>query len=344
MAKDSIITAPITKYDEYIERNKDSNPPVVETIKEPDFIKNVNLKEDYNTRRILHNELMEVKGIPYLFVTTPMLNLNTDNIKKDSYLSWMANTNPSVLSMLSYGNVQSNAYSTTNPFIPLLFNHALSFDAKDTVSKTKEVGETFYGYKLTLPAADVDSIVGDEVSIRYRDQQGLPVLHLHKTWFEYHNKVRRGLLAPSRDAILNHYLDYTSSIYFFLTEMDGETLQYWCKMTGVAPINVPYSVFGGEWNNHDIIEYTIQYVYSFKEDLNPDILLDFNKLTYGKSLELNYERTGGSVVNSITQKAQTGMLYSPYEGNAMKKPHIVLGTRQAENNTLGTPKYKLIFT
>lgn len=348
MAKDSIVTGPVVPYETYRQNALNSDPPVLETVAEPSFIKDVNMKTQYNTKRLLHNETMEVRGIPHIFITTPMLNLTQENIDRDSYLSYLSTTQPDVLSMLSYGK---GNFSTSSPFIKMLTNYAMSFDTKDSVSKTKEIGETFYGYKITIPGADVDSIVGDEVSIKYRDGSGLPVLNLHKAWFDYHNKVRRGLLAPSRDAILNHYLDYTSSIYFFLTEMDGTTLQYWCKLTGIVPINVPYSVFGGEWNSHELIEYTIQYVYSFKEDMDPSILLDFNKLNSDnkQGLEINYtEKETGSLVSAMTQNAlsKEKRIYSPYEDNAKGKPLIVQGARKSDSDTgskTGQSKFRLIY-
>lgn len=332
----------------YYEKNKSNKRnTVVPVIEEPSFIKDVNFLEEFNTKRLLHNINFEVKGIPHIFITTPMLNLSQDNISKDSYLSWLADTYPKVLSMLSYGNSESGSYNTTSPFITLLSNTAMSFDAKDSVSKTKEIGETFYGYKLTIPAADVDSFVGDEIGIKYRDLPGLPVLNLHKAWFDYHNKVRRGILSPKREAILNHYIDYSSSIYYVLTEMDGETIQYWCKLTGLAPINVPYSAFSSDWSNHEIIEYSIQYVYSFKEEMNPEILLDLNKLSTGKSLDFSYNYNSdsgtGSLMSSIVQPAQHNKIYSPYEDNGGKKPLIVKGTRQMTNGLQGNSKYKIIY-
>lgn len=313
---------------------------------ELDFLKDTNFITEYNTNRLLHNTEFGIKGIPYIFFTTPMLNLTKDNCNSDSFLSYMAAMNPEVLSLLSYGNATNSSYATSSPFIKLLSNTAVSFDAKDSVSKTKEVGETFYGYKLTLPGADVDSIVGDEISIKYRDLPGLPVLQLHKVWFDYHNAVRRGNLIPNRDAITNHYLDYTSSIYYFLCGMDGKTIEYFCKLTGVVPINVPYSTFSSDWQSHELVEYNVQYVYSFKEDMNPDILLDFNKLVIGDTdLSLIYTENNGTTTiprgiqqndfnSSIPENNRT-----VYEKSPKPRPVIVVDKK---SNGL-KPKFKLVF-
>lgn len=313
---------------------------------EVDFLKDTNPFTEYNTKRLLHQREFGVKGIPYIFFTTPMLNLTKANCDSDSFLSYMASMNPEVLSLLNYGTATDSMYATASPFIKLLSNTAMSFDAKDSVSKTKEVGETFYGYKLTLPAADVDSIVGDEISIKFRDLPGLPVLNLHKAWFDYHNAVRRGHLVPNREAITNHYIDYASSIYYFLCGMDGQTIEYFCKLTGVAPINVPYSTFSSDWQSHELVEYNVQYVYSFKEDMNPEILLDFNKLATGSpDLSINFKNNNGtSLIPAGTQKIgydfqipENNM--SVYQKSPKTLPMIVLSNNSWEDKQ----KFKLVF-
>lgn len=254
-----------------------------------DFIKDVNLYTKYNTNRLLDCVDFAVKGIPYIFFTTPMMNMTTNNCGQDSFLTYMQSTHPDLLSMLSYGSSSNNKHATTSPFIKLLSNLSRSFEPKDASSKTKEVGENFVGVKLTLPSSNVDSYVGDEFSIRFNDMRELPMLKLLNAWFVYHNNVRKGVISPTEDAIENHYIDYLSSVFFFVTEMDGETIQYWSKYTGVAPINVPFSNFSSEWSNHDLIEYSASFVYSFKEDMNPDTLVDFNKVSTGQGMEVNFD-------------------------------------------------------
>lgn len=325
-------------------------------LKEPDFLKEVDMMEDFNTKRTQVHPHAVVKGIPYIFFSTPMMNMTKANCDRHSSLLYLAKTQPNLLSALNYGIGElTDSYFTSSPFIKLLSNTAMSFEPKDSVSKTKEVGETFYGFKLTLPAADVDSIVGDEISIKYHDLAGLPVLNLHKAWFDYHNGVRRGSITPRKDAIDKHYIDYVSSIYYFVTDLDGETILYWCKLTGVAPLNVPFSSLSSEWQNRDLIEYSIQYTYSFKEDMDPDIFLDFNKLSFGLDLSMNYKEPGQSYMN--TQEYVSGTspfdnmsrwetmekireLNTPFEDSAKKRPQVVM----ARDKITEKLKFKLIFT
>lgn len=247
----------------------------------------MSLVTTYNPYRInLANDVF-VKGIPYVFITTPPLNLTKTNIEADTFLSYMCHSsreNQSVIASMTYSPLTDDLYSglgniPNQRFLPLLTNSVLSIDAKDTVARTKEYAETFYGYKQVFPGSIVDSIVGDEISIKYQEWANIPVIKTHKIWLDYMEKARRGQILPSKLCLKDKFIDYASSIYYFLTDFDGETIIYWAKYTGVAPLNVPYSGLAGEINSHEIPDVTINYSYCYKEDMNPAIFRDFNKVT-----------------------------------------------------------------
>lgn len=323
------------------------------------FIKDINILEGYNSKRILRDEMPEVRGIPHVFFTTPMLNIQADNCMQDSFMAYMYRMRANLLSTLSYGNTGTNGYlGTTSPFIKLLYNSATNFDVKDSVAKTKEVGETFYGYKEYLPSSNVDSIAGDEFTVNFLDWQDLPVLNVINAWYTYVTKVRRGELYPNNNAIKNNYLDYVSSVYYFVTSMDGSTLQYWCKLTGVAPISVPYSSFSSDYATHDVLKYPVNFLYSFKEDMNPDILLDFNKTSLGINQLINY----GTYQDSITSVGNASAFPSgflreaneydstEYEKNGYNHPYIGYmaythcdGTTNENGYGNQKPTFKLLF-
>lgn len=237
----------------------------------------------------------------------------------------------------------------------IMYNSANNFQTKDATAKTQEVGETYYGYKLTLPSSDVDSIVGDELTIEFTDWSFLPVLNIMYAWFKYHTGVRRGKLNPARDSILNRVLDYTSSIYYIMTDMDNSNILYYAKYTGVVPISVPFSQFSSNYNDHDILSFPINFVYSFKEDMNPEILLDFNKVASGRARSLNnywsdIDGAGGSFfddnnlpVKYLSTPNNDGK--TPYDLNGYSRPMIIHGAYVAEDGKLRqTANYRLVFT
>lgn len=325
---------------------------------EPSFIKDVNMITQYNRFRLQgYNNEAPVKGIPYVFFTTPLCNMTSQAVYADSFLTYMSQFHPDVLSTLQYkgysqNQVEKGIWDTTSPFIKLLSNTAMSFESKDYISRTREVGETFQGFKLTMPASNVDSINGEEFAIQFRDLRDIPVLKLINSWFIYHNGVRVGKFPPSLDAIRNHYYDYMSSVYYFLTDMDGETLIYWCKYTGCAPINVPFSVFGTDWGSHDIIQYSVNFSCSFKEDMNPDILMDFNKVSMGKAKGINFkdkneETEQGVFINDPNNLEALWVNQNQYTENGRNNVLVVMNQKEAgaiaTNASDGKPRFKLLF-
>ena len=246
------------------------------------------LTQRLDTRRFYDPHRLEtieadyaVKAIPALFMTTPLLNLTKTNVENNHFLKYISETDPELLSLLSFGAKTDNSSQVnTSPFIKLISNRFESFTTKATTSQPREVGETFYGFKQYLPGPYINSISGDSISIEYTETGGMEILQLHKIWLDYIENISRGIFKPSWTASFNRYLDFTSSIYLFNLAPDGETILFWEKLTGCSPISVPYDVFSSKAvNDKEIIRYSIEYIYSYKEDLNPRNLLTFNALT-----------------------------------------------------------------
>ena len=226
-----------------------------------------------------------LKGVNYIFITKPRLNLVPEsgdsyrlNIDNNAFFKLLESTNPEILHMLS-------DKSSRNPsmFIKLITNRYKGFETQDQVMRTKEMNETWKGYKINQPISVINSINGGTFSIEYDEISGGIITKLHKAWLDYIEKVRFGEVVPSAESVANRELEYLSSIYYFSLTPDGETIQYWSKYVGVAPISAPYSAFGGQKGEVESIKPSIQYAYSYKEDMEPDTLLDFNKVSLGST-------------------------------------------------------------
>jgi hypothetical protein len=245
-----------------------------------ELINNLDLSKFYNVDRIMspHTDV-SFKGISYLFFTTPVLNIDpsdtkgtaSDNIESNRFFKEIKNSMPVILEVLSGNNKYGN-------FIRLLTNTFEDFSPTDTTSRNKDIGENFDGYKMAVPGTSIESRVGGDFSINYQELKGNPVTNLHKVWFEYMESVRRGLAIPSNNTITKKILDYVSSVYYFLMEPDGETISFWAKYTGVFPTAVPYSSFSYAKGDSGVVKVSIPYSYSYKEELEPSILTDFNKV------------------------------------------------------------------
>ena len=293
---------------------------------------NFDMTKYFNPYRVNmeHNDIF-IKGIPFVFMTTPMLNLTKENMAASDFLGYLYNSgerNRRILRHLSgvLGTWSPEAQcATSDTLIPIVTNTAISIDIKDTAARTKEVGETFYGYKQIYPGSTVDSIVGDEISIKYLENDDLPIIKMHKAWLEYIEGVRRGIFIPSKDAIDNGYIDFLCSIYYFLTDFSGEKIIYWAKYTGCAPLIVPYSGLGGDFNVHDIPDVTINYSYCHKADFDFSIIRDFNKVSTKNIVgtEFNYRnlnKSGSekmpSISNDSVVKKETWRPYTISDENS----------------------------
>jgi hypothetical protein len=254
----------------------------------PSLYKHIDIMKEYDIYRKANpqDHDVHVKGIPYLFITTPKLNLEQSNVNRDNFLIYMKNVEPKLFEAMTTSGTK------VEPFIKIFSNSFRGLDGKDLASRTIDINETFYGYKQTLPISIVDSQVGDNLTIKFEEYKHLPIVKMHKLWVEYTEKVRRGFFRPSKDAVQKRYIDYVSSIYYFVLDLDGETILYWSKYTGAVPISVPYSALVTDGKDHDIAEVGIEYVYSFKEDMDPAIFMDFNKVSMLNPEGLAYRHDG----------------------------------------------------
>lgn len=112
-------------------------------------------------------------------------------------------------------------------------------------------------------------------------------------------------------------LDYMCSIYYFMLDPDGKTIKYWSKYTGCWPSVIPYSSLAYSKGNTDAIDVNLSFNYIIKEDMNPQTLKDFNKV----SLNLS----------SILSENESTELYSPIK----KSVYLMKSNLAQYSNTTG---------
>jgi LysM repeat protein len=225
-------------------------------------------------------------GYAFVFFTTPSINVGIGkdvpmpngksmnyakyNINADSFFMELDNNEPHILASLT------TDLPNMSPIVRLLTNRFRGFDPEDTTMKTAIVKEDLVGFKQLLPQSYVDSTVAGSFNVSYIEDSDLSVTKTHKAWLTYMEHVRRGKMFASFDAIQSGYLDYMSSMYYFTLKPDGMTISYFAKYTGVVPTGIPYSSFSHKIGDHGLVELSIPYIFNYKEDLNPDIIADFN--------------------------------------------------------------------
>lgn len=215
-----------------------------------------------------------------IFFTRPDLNIMTSSkemhnqAKIDPFYSYIYENQPNVIKYLT------KYASSKHQFNPMISNNPKSFEISDEYIKTVEAGETYTGYKIFYGRNDIESKAAGEISINYIDDRNLDIYKMHKVWVDYISKVYRGEFSPKIKYKHAKVLDYAVSVYYFVLAQDGETILFWSKFTGVFPTNTSSSTFS--WDKDTMTkmpEISIKYVYSFKRDLDPTNLAEFNTLS-----------------------------------------------------------------
>lgn len=332
--------------------------------------RHINEYENYDViKRGLPQAGVATTGFPMVFITTPLLNLNSENINASDYFSYLDKNNGGVLDWLNYGSYGSGTYSdkgiiyqngkishsTNSPFIKILTNRYKNIDVPDIKLDTKEFGETPYGFKGKLPTSSIQSINAGDLSISFTETQDFRITNLFKAWTEYIDGVGRGNFVSSPYSRMDKLLDYTSAIYVFNIANDMTTIKSYAKFTGCAPTSVPISSgFSGFGENQNIVEPSIDFSYSYYEANNPQILADFNLtmndgdpqtssgLTTNKQeyFWLSSNKAARSIETIDDKTNYTGIATDPttqMDWSNVKKANVVL---QNYNKESGSSKYR----
>lgn len=236
----------------------------------------------------------------YIFMTSPFCNFSNDNKENSQFIEQLVHTphGMDIIKALSFGS------NGNEVFMKLLTNCVESFTPSDISSSVYQFGETISKLKHVTMGSDNDSRSAGTFNIPYHEKEHIPVTRLHKAWYEYAQNVRKGKFKTSEEFIKNRLIDYQSSLYYFLLAPDGESLVYWAKYTGVMPTGLPYSTFEGKTgNNGELLKVNIPYSYVYKEDLEPEILNDFNAVA----------RPDGTAINSNGWKDASKSITSGFD-------------------------------
>jgi hypothetical protein len=238
----------------------------------------INIYKYFNRFRIPEEDPF-TSNIAYVFFTKPDLNID-GNVDNDNYFSRLNSTSfgKAILSSLSMNSYNDSTDSSV--FIKILSNSVSNFETKDTTMKTDELYQNYIGYKMTMPYTFIDSITSDSITFNFLEYDDLRITHLMKAWITYMHNIKRGIFSPTDDNRNRKILDYGSTAYFFYCGPDGHSIKFFTKLTGLFPINIPYSSFSWEvGSNPDLKKLSVQFQYQIKEDLDPEIIADFLILT-----------------------------------------------------------------
>lgn len=171
-------------------------------------------------------------------------------------------------------------------FITLLSNTCLeSSNGKDIILGLEETNGNFNGNRLQYGSGIDDSQSIGEITLSFKDIAYSPVFNLFYLWVMYIHYVNKGLCVPEYNYLVNRIIDYTCSIYIFMTATDGQTILRWNRLTSAFPRIIPFGQIQHtqDTDNEALRDLSISFAYNSASPMDPLILTEFNMLA-GASL------------------------------------------------------------
>ena len=248
----------------------------------------------YNRFKSPDMNLAHNKSVTHVFFTRPDLNL-LDSASKpakqvmnhtDTALLWR--TKPELFKLLTAWQRCGDGDNLNL----LLSNQVTSFSLDDEKLATVRAGKSWAEHEMVYGEQYTGRTAG-EFTCTFTETSEYSIINLMKLWITYIDNVSRGAWSPwyPHDAsgnVLNRpdenchafarALDYAASVYIFKCGPDGEEILYWSKYYGVFPTVTGSSALSWELGSPigDAPKLNINFAYSFKKDLSPISLLEFN--------------------------------------------------------------------
>lgn len=251
----------------------------------------------YNRFKVPDTNLAHNKSVTYVFFTRPDLNILESKDKAarqvanhtDTALLWR--THPELFKLLS-----SARSGDSNNFNLLLSNQVSSFSLDDEKLATIKSGKSWAEHEMVYGEQYTGRTSG-QFSCAFTETSDYDIINMMKLWMTYIDNVSRGAWLPwyPRDNnfkvkngipihedchVYERALDYAASVYVFKCGPDGEDILYWTKYYGVFPISTGAGALSWDMSTPigDAPKLNIEFAYSFKKDLSPISLLEFNNI------------------------------------------------------------------
>lgn len=174
-----------------------------------------------------------------------------------------------------------------SPFCNLLSNSIISnIDLQDISIDELETASNIYKTRLKYPlATTTPNNIGD-FNLEFQDTKFLDVYMFFKIWYEYEVLKNKGLVTPpNQEYTLNKIIHDQMSVYKIIVGEDMETIIHWSKFWGVYPNTIPRSTFSEL--REGPINLAVTFSYQWVEDMDPNILSDFNMVVQDKKSKYN---------------------------------------------------------
>lgn len=269
----------------------------------PDLERNVRYYM-YNRFKTPDWGLAHSKTFTHVFFTRPDLYLMESEsqpsaqLRRHSEMSMIYRRHPDLVRLLCNGKKMQDG----DNFNMLLSQQCVSFPIQNEGLSKLEVGKSWNDHKVVYGDGYTGRFAG-EFSCTFNETADYSVSNLIKLWITYIDNVSRGAMSPyyghrSIDSsgtpspygldipdafchVHDKTLDYAASVYVLKVDPTGDDLLYWSKYYGVFPITTGSSALSWEaGQDQSTPRLDITFAYSWKEDLTPISLIEFNYNSY----------------------------------------------------------------
>lgn len=249
----------------------------------------------------------------YTFITRPRFNMTTGNLKQHPVMATLASDNQRSIAfmirclldtrltrgtpiMISKTRTSEEikrfseelAYKSPlldfyNPFFIPLCNGLKGISGWPDINIETETTEgDFHSGDFTFVKGSDMNNRSSELSLEFRDIQGSIILAIFHYWCTMMALQAKGVVMAYPDDIYEQRLNYTVSIYRFVTDITRKKILWWSKATGCFPKSVPvgsiFNVNQDEVTISSAMNFSIPFAVNDVKYNDPGILTDFNKL------------------------------------------------------------------
>jgi len=247
-----------------------------------------------------------------MFITRPRLCLQTSNLRNHRVMAALDTMEPNSMAFMIRALLDTNldkanpvykeAYQNSsvfdyqNPFLTPLCNAVTSVSGlPDLLLETATTQGGFMAEaQQFVTGGDNLHRASYQLHLTFRDTQHGPIAAILYYWIEYIRCVVRGYMMAYADDIDQQRLNYTVSLYLFNLDPSRKYITHWCKCTGCFPTAFPMGAIMSRESNGAFVkaasELSIPFVCNVVEYMDPNILMDFNKLVtrYCKDINTNH--------------------------------------------------------
>lgn len=246
----------------------------------------------YNRFKTPDPQLAHNRTFTHVFFTRPDTNLMnaagtapSEQAMNHTDTAMIWRRYPDLFKMLTDASPSTGRCKDANNFIMLLSNQISSVGLKDEEIASMSNGRSWNNHEIKY-GKNWTGRTADTVTCVFNETADYSITNLMHLWMTYIDNVSRGAWSPyygntkALDAkchVHTRTIDYASSMYVFKVGPDGEDILYWTKYFGIFPISLGTSALGFEEGQVDSTpKLSVSFAYSFKRDMNPISLAEFN--------------------------------------------------------------------